>query len=300
MKHLRIAALLGAATFLSAPISAFAQDVAPEAIKTATPAKIKPQYIQLQKGESSLVAYWLDPKNNPMPFPVAKPPISVVVDGVLTNVFPLPASVKSIRALPNNILLCEVEKTEDWEALRKLFTALDQPVREIEIETYVVLISPENAKQLGVHDAEETPNSALSAVQIGFSPANFSERLDALVKTNQAKIWMAPTMTALNTSTPPIEFPVDTLAQKTNGVQSNQLETLINITPTINRDESINLDMELPRGPVKAGSANLRYGVNARNGATISLSGLTPMFDLTRFKGDPQNVVVFLTARIAR
>ncbi len=267
------------------------------------------------------------------------------------GVFQLPTGVDRIVAVdPQNALL--VFGTPQGAAeLAATIRFLDRPLRQVEIEAQFLSINTSDARSYGLDfssargntTASNTGNTTSSGLVVSYLKGNFQANISAAINTGRGKILTAPRVLAINnltanieqsTSTPIVLTTTSTIANNSTTQNTSQqvfyVTTSIglNVTPTINNDNTITVLMEpqlesqgIPNslGAGTITSQSLRTIANVRDGETIALGGLrtkTVNVDHTRvpllsdvpfigqFFGRKSNseaeaeLIIFLTARI--
>lgn len=307
MKKFAFITALAVAAVVAAPSIVFAQDVEPPAlVKMREPdSQNRQRLVKIKNLPSAMIAYMLDPKNNPRPAGVAADKSDKPEE---KGTFDLPGSITQIVSIdPQNVLLIKGGSDEDIRRLQELIDVLDQPLRQVELEAQVVQISPEDAKTFGIDFSRNEPvvlrakqeSKAPITAHFGFVRNNFTARLNALVADNRAKIITAPRVTALNNLSATMEMKVDigTLSDGKRTFTFEPVGAKLTITPTINGDDTITL---LINATNKNGEDSKVTAIaNVRDGDTIALSGLSPLFAPAGAIESP-NILIFLTARIIR
>ena len=220
--------------------------------------------------------------------------------------FDLPGDIQQIVSVdPQNVILVAGGSPEDIARLQELIDVLDQPLRQVEIESQFVELRSQDARSLGIDYSTARGNFDAStadfasdpvpgSVAVGFVRGNFSARLNALIANNRAKVITAPRVTAINNLTASLtsnEVRRLILTSTNNGlggqtgVQQNLLNinstTSLFVTPTINGDDTITVLMQ-PTVTTNDGagalatqtSRSLQTVANVRDGDTIALGGL--------------------------
>lgn len=315
MKRFPFAALFGVAAALAAPSIVFAQDAEPPALVKMKEPEARQRLVKIKYAPSALLAYMLDPEHNQRSLSLGAAdktaPKSADADGTKTpqkSTFSLPGDITEIISIdPQNVLLIKGGSDEDFRRLQELIGVLDQPLRQVEIEAQVVEIRVEDARSFGIDfvagqavmlrtkQERETPLK----IQLGFVRNNFTARLNALVADQRAKIITAPRVTALNNLSATMEMNVEigTLSDGKRAFTFGSVGAKLTITPTINGDDTVTL----LTNAVGTDGAELKASVvaNFRDGDTIALGGLSPLFAPAGAIESP-NVLIFLTARIIR
>ncbi len=283
MKHFRLAALLGAATFLGITASSFAQTMEQPAPARNESAPRVAHIIKIKHAPSALIAYWLDPKHNARP--VAWGDLNINQFGAPRKeeekgAFTLPGSIERIASIDaQNAISIVGGSSEDILRLQEIVEVLDQPLRQVELQAQFVEMSADDVSQFGVDFSD--------GKKIGFVRNNFTARLDALIADGRAKVVSAPRVTTIN-NMPTI---MNAATPPTNG---NAPAWVYNIVPTVNSDETITLLLH----PVEKG-INLSTIANLRDGDTIAL-----LVEIVSQSADATTAaktnLVFLTPRIIR
>lgn len=280
MKHLRLAALLGAVTFLGTTAGTFAQTAEQPAPAKTEKAPELTRTIKIKNLSSALIAYWLDPKHNPRPVALGEvnsnrfgAPREAEEEGT----FSLPGDIAQITSIDaQNVILVTGGVTEDVNRLEELIDVLDQPLRQVELEAQFVEIDTAAVEKLGIRFSDK-----IGDIQIGSVRDNFYLTLNGVVASGQAKIIGHRSATAINNLTADM---------KDYSVAKGDFK----ITPTINGDDTITLLSDLTSGQTSVTSVT-----NVRDGATIVLSKLNEQHTI-----DPMIVgrtaLVFVTAHIIR
>ena len=301
-----VTALAVAAVALSVPSLVFAQEAEPPAlVKTREqPAQqIRQRAVKIKNLPSAVVAYMLDPKHNPRPVGWPEADKSQV-----KGAFDLPDGITQIVSIdPQNVLLVKYGNDEGLRQLRELIDVLDQLLRQVELEAQCVQISLEDAKAFGIEFSRNEAvvlrgkqgEKAPITVHFGSVRGNFTARLNALIADKRAKVLTAPRVTALNNLSATMEMKVD-IGTLSDGKRTFTFEPVgaeLTITPTINGDDTITL---LLNAISKNGEDSKAGAIaNLRDGDTIALSGLSPLFAPAGAIDSP-NILIFLTARIIR
>ena len=271
--------------------------------------------------------------------------------------FQLPEGVDRIVAVdPQNVLL--VSGTPEGVAkLRQTIGFLDRPLRQVEIEAQFLSITTNAAREFGLDFSSargnvnaSTTGSATSVaaggLQVGFIRGNFQAAIIAAERSGRAKTLTAPRVLAINNlpatltqslNTPIILTQTNTAVGNAVATQTNQnlvfitTQTTLNVTPTINNDDTITVLMQpqisSPIGTPNALGASaiatqtLQTIANVRDGETIALGGLRtknisvnrtkiPLISDIPFIGKlfrsrtnsevETELIIFLTARIVR
>lgn len=296
MKHnLRYRALLGAVTFLGTTASVLAQTTQPLPTLVPIPAeKANWRVIEVKNAPASLLAYQIDPEHNEVPASFNLPASSQAAQKTKTA-FELPGNIEQIVPLDaQKLLLVKGGAEDDFRRLQELVEVLDQPLRQIALETKVVELSPQDARILtfGVNfspQQNETQNAEAEketkpVPEIGLVSNNFTARLLALVANNRATVFSAPPKTIINNTL--IEIP---LSPKVLTVEPNEpprpLQFLsilkgqtLNVVPTINGDDTISLNMDIVRESQIAGETadktSFTVIMHLRDGDTLALKNL--------------------------
>ena len=252
MKHLCLAALLGAATLLSAPMIVRAQTANSTVVANNKVIGATWRAIEVKNVPASLLAFQLDPAHNATPLQLTVPyPFGLDKSGETTapkqaerGIFDLPASIE--RLVPfdaQQLLLVKGGDTDSMRQLQELVSILDRPLRQVEIEARLVQLSSEDLKTFlpSLSNNNILPNN--SNFQVGFVPSNFPSKLDALTKEGHAKVLAAPKVTAINNLSASIAFFPDAPARATDEAPAT-VAAAMNVTPTINGDETVTLLMQ--------------------------------------------------------
>ena len=304
MKNPRILALTCIALALITAPGARAQNQTP-AQAPATDADVTWRAVAVKNVPPSLVAHWIDPEHNDLPPQFAAPRPLIFGDAGAPkpekSAFDLPKNV--VRLVPfdaRELLFIEGGDAAGARQIKELVEILDKPLRQIEIEAQFVEISAEDAQKFGFNMTVERleADSKTLLPSVGFVRGNFQTQLDALIAQGAVKVITAPRVTAINNMTAQLAANFG-LAGDT--AQTREFE--LRVTPTINGDETVTLLMEA-RQDQKDQTAKKVPGtvtvVNVRDGGAIALTGLSPLFDFTKTKDAPKNIVAFVTARIVR
>ena len=273
------------------------------------------------------------------------------------GVFQLPEGVERVIAIdPQNVLL--VSGTPAGVAqLSQTIAFLDRPLRQVEIEAQFLSIATSAAREFGLDFSTARGNFNASStgsatavgtggIQLGFVRGNFQAAIIAAERSGKAKTLTAPRVLAINNlpatltqslSTPIILTQSNTAVGNAVATQTNQFNvfittsTTLNVTPTINNDDTITVLMQpnisAPIGTPNALGASaiqtqfLQTIANVRDGETIALGGLrtkSVTFNRTKvpligdipflgklFRGrttsdSEAELIIFLTARIVR
>lgn len=292
MKHLRLTALVGAATFLGTTASSFAQTALPPAPAKTDKAPTLTRAIKIENLPSALVAYWLDPKHNARPIALGEvnpnrlgAPTAAEEQGA----FSLPGDIEQIVSIDaQNVVLVAGGSDEDIRRLQELIDVLDQPLRQVEMEAQFVEVNGADLSQFGVDFSGKGNADSAGAYQIGFVRNNFTAKLNKLVAEGSAKIVSAPRVTAIN------NVPATIRATPS---PDRAPTWAYNATPTINGDDTITILLQSKIPPVE-GQRSLTTIVNLRDGDTIAL--LLGTLPPSGARMTAQTSVVFFTARIIR
>ncbi len=210
------------------------------------------------------MAWWLDPARQSEPIQLQSSRTSRENNPLLAKktlptpeIPALPAGIERIVAIdPQNALI--VSGTDAaFAALEKIVALLDQPLRQVEIEGQFVQISAEDARQLGVSLSLD-PKNRYATVPLD---AQALARLSELKAANKARVITAPRVLAINHLTAELasyhgdDVVVDISTRATESAKSvvlsgadGQMMTVstgiaFNVTPTINADDSIALQL---------------------------------------------------------
>ena len=229
MKQFQLLALGAAFCLPIAPICAQNEPVlAPNPAKTT--ATKRP--IRINNVKSALMAWWLDPKNNPKPLDLITPydlnsinpykaENSSLKSPFLTSkteidiqksVLALPVGVESIISIDQQNALMVVATDAGFAELQKQIEFFDKPLQHVEIEAQFVEVSTADSRAFGINfvqsnaDAKTAnpnpePAPETSGFQLGFVRNNFQATLTTLLNTNRAKVLTAPRVTAINNLT---------------------------------------------------------------------------------------------------
>ena len=303
MKHFALAALLGAATFLGTTAGAWAQTTDSTVVTNAKVTSATWRAIEVKNVPASLLAFQLDPAHNATPLQLTVP-YTFGFDKLEETTSPkkgekgtfsLPASIE--RLVPfdaQQLLLIKGGDADSMRQLQELVSILDLPLRQVEIEARLVQLSSEDLKKFlpSLSNNNILPNN--SNFQVGFVPNNFPSKLDALTKENRAKVLAAPRVTAINNMSASIAFFPDASARATDEAPAT-VAAAMNVTPTINGDETITLLMQSLTDIQSADARALTTIANVRDGDTLVL-----LRDYSPFAKPQQIEVIFLTTRILR
>ena len=281
MKHLHLAALMGAS--LIAGVSSVTLAQAPE---TPAPAQTAPaagemRIVKIKNVPSALIAYQLDPDHNPRPAMFGPGELAGETErGILI----LPAGIEKLVSDDAQNLIIIRGEAEAMRRVADLIEILDQPMRQVEIEAQFVELAPAELRNFGI-DFSETIEKA---PRIGFVRNNFTARLNALVADNRAKLVAAPRVLTFNNLITPLD------ATSKQGADGEKMQNY-RITPTINGDGTITVLFKDSDDPA-TGKAGLTTVINLRDGDIAALLGTTGVRP-----SDPARVVaVFFTPRIIR
>lgn len=276
----------------------------------------------------SLLAWWIDPAHNEEPTAItgtrrkvavaALAPTAASQTAIGNNPSELPTGVQSIRAVDAQKVLLVTGTEAGITKLQQTIDFLDQPLRQVEIETQLIRIAPQDAKDAFGTDFV-TQNA--SHLAIGFVRGNPGQILSGLVVEGKAKPVSAPRVVAINNMPASLSFRdaakflkvFDSATQKTAlRLQVNEWKFVV--TPTINNDDTVTLLMSSRRGLQFIGEAEkeplevrkpggLETIANVRDGDTIALSGLDSRFFATsqdEKQAPASNMLLLVTARIVR
>ena len=267
--------------------------------------------------------------------------------------FELPGDIEQIVSVdPQNVILVAGGSDEDFRRLGELIAVLDQPLRQVEIEAQFVELRSQDARTFGIDFSTSRGNFDASTTgfasapvpgsfALGFVRNNFSARLNTLIANNRAKIITAPRVTAINNLTASLisnetrPLILTQVSQNIGGQQAQgqnllfiQSQTSLNVTPTINGDDTITVLMQ-PQVTTFDGSGGLanrttralQTVANVRDGDTIALGGLKNisnsrndykvpllgdipliggLFRSKTLNESESELIIFLTARIIR
>lgn len=303
MKNFRFAALIAVAPTTAAPSIIFAQEAEPPALVPMREPANRQRLIKIKNVPSATIAYMLDPAHNP-------PPVSLGAADKMPPKFSfdLPDGITQIVSVdPQNVLLVAYNSDEGIRRLQELIDILDQPMRQVELEAQVVEISAEDAKAFGI-DFSRSETIAVRGisgqktplgVNFGSIRNNFAARLNALIADKRARVITAPRVTALNNLSAAMEMKIEigTLSAGKRTFTFEPVGIKLTITPTINSDDTVTLLLDaVSKDGVESSAGAI---INLRDGDTIALGGLSPLFAPAGATASP-NVLVFLTVRIIR
>lgn len=280
------------------------------------------QQIRVRNVPPSLMANWIDPAHHSVPFQfAASAPFKTPL--VSPSALALPAGIDSIVAIdPQNAILV-FGTDEGVKEISDTIAFLDRPLRQIELEIRFVQIEP---GEIGAFGIETKERDAGKESQIGFVRADYQTTLARLVGEKKAVIISAPRVTAINN----LQASVGTfhtlpgtlgLRDETGrftkilpGADRISIETRVNVTPTINNDNTVTVLMSTSSALKIAGKpgqdqvlspqkGGLESIFNVRDGDTVALSGfsqpLLPGVEKTAEDQAP-NLLIFVTSRIVR
>jgi type II secretory pathway component GspD/PulD (secretin) len=280
------------------------------------------------------LAWWLVPGHNTdptelkatRPFAAAAPAESKERIGV----FSLPTGIESIVPLEAQNSLLVLGTDSGMKRLEPILDFLDKPLKQVEVEAYLVEVSAENYEELGLALTEPNPAKANSkpAVSLGFVRGNFLGQLEKLKKQNKARVISTPRVTTFNNQAAAIATtysqpaPLGLKNEKghyTELLDKNNLglslgrQFKLAVTPTINNDETITISINPSMTLVLTSESSseplvlrnlesVQSVANVRDGDTLALTGLTtqmlPTADAA--KQTPSSLVLFVTPRIIR
>lgn len=281
-----------------------------------TPPAARPNQIRVRNLRSDIVAYWLDPANNPLPAmlargardgktPVLPPPVPVK----------LPAGVERIVALPPMSLMV-IGTPAATQQVQDLIAKLDRPLSQFEIETKLVSARRAQLGRLGVGDdvldaVKEDRKRVFAIAQL---PVNIQAQLTALVANGDAKILTAPRVTVLRDLTATLAAnpaPTETPAVATGDLSTT--EHGISFSSTASESEGaiiLTLDVtgtEAPRAPGTGNVQSLSVDTNVhavarlRDGGILALVNVPQALAGGRLAQDDDHVLVaFTTVRKIR
>lgn len=210
----------------------------------------------LKNVKPSLMAYWLDPANHEAPGEIRQFEPLVAVPAGRPNqkgAFSLPKDVDRVVAVdPQNALLV-FGTPEAANELAQTINFLDRPLRQVELEGTFIRI---NSKDLDAIVQNLTP---LGGSRMWRVPSNSKTALDGLIKSDKAKVLSSPRILAINNLTADVKETVNEPVQlgDANGTPSALpegtsllLETnrSLNVTPTINNDDTVTLSARVGEG----------------------------------------------------
>lgn len=345
MKHTFHTLLMSAVLCGGASRAALAQTAAPATQAPASVLALAPgsqrkstRPIRVQNVPPSLIAFWLDPKNHPLPtrFGTKRNSLDLAANPTSESPFALPAGIDQIIAVDPQEVLLVIGTEAGIQNLAATVAFLDRPLRQVEIEAQWVQVSPEEARAFGINYSASQgnfnaaangfpPPVAAGVFQVGFVRGNYTATLAQLVKQKRAKILTAPRITAINNfesiinnfsaSPAKISFQDDAnrLAARFEGATQIGIEYVLAVTPTINNDNTVTVLMSTSSKLKITTAAGdelispqtreaLETIVNVRDGDTFALSGLSTL-QAQLAPGTARassNLLIFLTARIVR
>ncbi len=178
--------------------------------------------VRVRNVPARLMAFWLDPKNNPLPdnimeeatkkaeAPVATSPRVAAPQSPPLGVFALPSGIERITANDARGALLILGTDEAVEKLQPTIAFLDQPLRQVEVEAQFVRVAASDTSAFGIDFTMPRgnfntngfsltpPAKPATGMQIGFVRGNFQATLAALQKANRAEVVSAPRVTAIN------------------------------------------------------------------------------------------------------
>ena len=299
MKTLPLAALLGAALLVGASTIARAQiGESPADFPLGTLSRTPKNIIaiKLKYAKSASIAYQLDPANNPRPATLgAEASPKSTEDAAFT----LPDGIAQIVSVdPQNTLLIAYKEGGEQSVrdLQTLIEILDQPLRQIEIETQIVEMSPDDANSFDIdfgpqqHDAKDE-----FAPQIGLVKSGYTARLNALIANNKAKIIGSPHVALGSTFSGQLILRASQPLQLTAVAGGDSPCPLIILTPelklkvaaNLKDDDTLDFKIEVtsetaPTNGATTTKSLLSGNVNLRDGESWALKNLP-------FPGTPQN-----------
>ena len=172
----------------------------------------KQRFIRLRHVSASLMAFWLDPKNNPAPLEMPIPG-GAIFDSTPAPAFLLPAGVERIIALEGSKSLVVLGTEVGVKHLQTIVAFLDKPIREIEIEVQIAEIPQEKLsgtwEKLAAQSASQKP-------AMGFLKRDEQTQLREMWARREAVVLALPTQKILNGATRILDFktPADILSQR--------------------------------------------------------------------------------------
>jgi len=310
----------------------------------------KVHLVRIKNVKASVMAWWLDPAHNTEPnefvysnrsetrnFPQL--PNSYSIRRPLGENYNLPEGV-SLTAINSRNVLYILAADEAMQQVQKNIDLLDKPLKQIEIETQYIQVSPKEMKRLKIPTAGEAnrPNIKTSGpFTLGFPQTDIKAKIAELLKENKARVFTAPRVTAINTLTAEIRTTTtmpavvnikdSTLIFKTdNSTKSDTTTAPFNISvsvgfaarPTINKDKTISLllspsrTLELqqtnkaqePKSLILGNLDNTQSIENLEDGDTIALIGgdtrLIAPVNEKLIGTKPENLLILVTPRIIR
>ena len=312
MKQITLVALLGVAALQATTMGVRAQ-TAPTMSATKQDAKANLHYFHLKNVSPSLMAYWIDPKHNPLPGPSErgfnpymdfKPqwPDATVDDEKTQPELPIPASVgRAIAVNQHDVLSVEVGN-DDVESLRELINALDQPLRSIEIEAQFVEMDKADLKKFAFYSALGNDNPS---TKIGFMRNQFTSTLNELIANNTVALIAATRVTAVDNVV--AQFGISAMSEISSDFDAAQRsfepptnKIWLNIRPTINPDNSLTLRyrsfrQNFPNAAEKSGQGQIG---GLKDGSTFFI--INPLLNRKSQTNSERELVVFITPRITR
>ena len=254
--------LITAAILSAASLSprAFAQPV--PGLRTVMSAAHE-QRIQLQNVSPSMMAWWLDPDKHPEPVQMRGSRDNRQANPLIADkanpdkeIPALPADIARIETLDSQNALLVVGTEAGLSELAKVVALLDKPLRQVEVQGQFVVISPEDAKSLGISISSD-PKKRYSAFPLN---AGTLARIAALKTQNKISVLSTPRVLAIENLTAAISSRIGQpvfidiaarlepggAAVKLIGADSLMLVTTnstFTVTPTIVGDNSLQLQL---------------------------------------------------------
>ncbi|MBV9864512.1 MAG: hypothetical protein JO316_04130 [Abitibacteriaceae bacterium] len=258
--------------------------VAQQSIQISPPLPIDPeakdtksyQYIKLRNMSPRMMAWWIDPKHNPVPLGFNEKTDDVdenakelganngqmALPNKAAPLFDLPEGIESIVAVDPQDVLLAYGTTAGLNHLRFVIDYLDKPLRQIEVEAQYVAMTVQDAQELGIErlNTQRIDNAYMS--ELGLLRRDYRRILDHLIQQNRAKVISSPRVTAINNASarivtslktpvyisinpqggePPVSSTASSLKRENQFYVASQ--SGLRVTPTINNDETITLRM---------------------------------------------------------
>lgn len=311
-----IAALTVGANIASAQSKAPSTTEKPAALHRSTTGR-QQRYIRVRNLQPSVIAWWLQPELHPEPMAFAQSRenarrfLGIEKNPKPEPLFALPAGLMALVPLNSQNALLVIGSEDAIAAVEKFVTALDRPLRQVEVEAQIIQF--EHADDLAALGIAASGGGGAQMGVVKRPRAEFRAELSRLVEAKRAKVLNSPRMTAINnltaalwtaTGNPALIVP-DTEgrvaivpdAAKDGEETKPPAATLkrsleladtfgVAVTPTINSDDTVTLVLQVGRtvrlqdrqsgDSVRLYSpSSIQTVAQVRDGDTIALGGLT-------------------------
>jgi len=281
--------------------------------------------IMIKNVRPGIMAWWLDPENQPTPFEhrdkspgvvsrstnpyvaTAPPTVPQRPPGMLS----LMSGVDSIVAIDSQNVILAYGTAEGVQQLETVVGFLDKARPKVLLETYVVEGTPTELRALGIKwmtpQPATIPADAAATTKIGTVRGNLPANLTALVKARRASVLFSPRGTTLSGLTASFAFDGGTISgpKKEEAQATAPMSLDLRITPTLKSDDSVELAINLVRlGPLPASGDAKPFATKLNTPSTefvaIGLNVVVPDGLIRPFsKGVAagKNVVLFIKAQ---